>query len=88
MTLTAVGYGDIYPVTLAGRLVAVVTTFCGLVLFGLLMDIVGKTMMVALFGNGSVDEEQPANPPCRDQRRQLGYLLASLLHQREGLRRI
>ncbi len=63
MTLTTVGYGDIYPVTLAGRLVAVVTMFCGFALVGLLMDIVGKTMMVALFGTESVDDEKPAHRP-------------------------
>ena len=63
VTLTTVGYGDIYPVTLAGRLIAVVTMFCGLVLFGMLMNIVGKTMMVALFGTESVDEEKPVHRP-------------------------
>jgi hypothetical protein len=44
------GYGDMYPVTFWGRVIAGVTMFCGLVLFGLLMNIVGKTLMVALFG--------------------------------------
>ena len=49
-TLTTTGYGDLYPVTVGGRLIAGVTMLMGLVLFGVLMNIVGKTLMVMLFG--------------------------------------
>lgn len=59
-TLTTVGYGDMYPVTVCGRLVAAGTMLCGLVLFGMLMNIVGKAMMVALFGTDQLDETSPA----------------------------
>ena len=50
VTLTTTGYGDMYPVTVGGRLIAAVTMLLGLVLFGMLMNIVGKTLMVMLFG--------------------------------------
>ena len=50
VTLTSTGYGDIYPVTVGGRIVAGFTMFLGLVLFGILLNVVGKTLMVVLFG--------------------------------------
>ena len=50
VTLTTTGYGDMYPVTVMGRLVAAVTMFLGLVLFGILLNVIGKAMMVLFFG--------------------------------------
>lgn len=50
VTLTTTGYGDLYPVTLLGRIDAVLTMFAGLILFSILMNLVGKTIMVMLFG--------------------------------------
>ncbi len=62
VTLTTTGYGDMYPVTFWGRVIAGGTMFCGLVLFGLLMNIVGKTLMVALFGETQDDASHHAAP--------------------------
>lgn len=50
VTITTVGYGDMYPVTLLGRIIATFTMFSGLALFGLLMNVIGKYMMTSLFG--------------------------------------
>jgi len=58
VTLTTTGYGDLYPVTIGGRIVSAVTMLCGLVLFGMLMSIVGKTLMVMLFGESIGDEPE------------------------------
>ena len=55
VTLTTTGYGDMYPISFGGRFIAGVTMLLGLVLFGILMNIVGKTLMVLLFGE-QVDE--------------------------------
>ena len=57
VTLTTTGYGDMYPVSLAGRVIAGTTMLFGLVLFGILMNIVGKTLMVLLFGEQVSEEE-------------------------------
>ena len=62
VTLTTVGYGDMYPVTVTGRAIAAVTMFLGLALFGMLMNIVGKAMMAALFGSETIDTEP--HPPA------------------------
>ena len=50
VTMTTTGYGDMYPVTVAGRLVACFTMLCGLILFAILLNIINKTMMVLFFG--------------------------------------
>jgi len=57
VTLTTTGYGDMFPVTFGGRVIASVTMLLGLVLFGILMNIIGKTLMVFLFGE-SMQESQ------------------------------
>ena len=41
VTMTTVGYGDQYPVTTSGKIIAVVTMFCGLVLLSLPITIIG-----------------------------------------------
>ena len=56
VTLTTTGYGDMFPITFWGRIIAAVTMLLGLVLFGVLMNIVGKTLMVLLFGETADDK--------------------------------
>lgn len=57
VTLTTTGYGDMFPVTFGGRVIASFTMLLGLVLFGILMNIVGKTLMVFLFGESLQDNQ-------------------------------
>ena len=61
VTLTTTGYGDMFPVTFWGRIIAAVTMLLGLVLFGVLMNIVGKTLMVLLFGETADDKSHIAD---------------------------
>jgi voltage-gated potassium channel len=57
VTLTTTGYGDMFPVTFGGRVIASITMLLGLVLFGILLNIVGKTIMVLLFGEHLTADE-------------------------------
>ena len=59
VTLTTTGYGDLYPVTIGGRIIAGITMLLGLVLFGILMNIVGRTLMVLLFGEHMEAGDRP-----------------------------
>jgi voltage-gated potassium channel len=49
--LTGTTYGDIYPQTVWGRVVAVCAALNGLALFGLLMNVIGEALHVSLFGS-------------------------------------
>lgn len=60
VTMTTVGYGDMSPVTIAGRVVAGITSLCGLCLFAMLMNVVGKALMQGLFGHDEVEEDDEA----------------------------
>lgn len=48
ITLTTVGYGDKYPVTLGGRLTAVGTLVLGLGIFGTFLSLIGNAFMETL----------------------------------------
>jgi voltage-gated potassium channel len=58
VTITTTGYGDMYPSTVAGRLVAAATMLTGLALFGLLMNVVGKAMLSSLFGAADLEAHE------------------------------
>lgn len=64
VTLTTTGYGDMFPLTFGGRVIAAVTMLMGLVLFGILLNIVGKTIMVLLFGEQLTEDN--TSPSSRE----------------------
>ena len=45
VTLTTVGYGDLYPVTAAGRAIAVVTMLVGIGILGTFISLVGSSLL-------------------------------------------
>jgi len=51
VTITTVGYGDLVPVTIYGRIIAALTMLSGLVMFALLVAVMGRTIQTMLFGS-------------------------------------
>jgi voltage-gated potassium channel len=45
VTVTTVGYGDIYPVTLEGRIIAAALMFVGIAILGILISTLGATLL-------------------------------------------
>ena len=60
VTLTTTGYGDMFPVTGPGRIIAGATMLAGLALFSLLTSVVGRALMTSLFGREEEDGAQAA----------------------------
>ena len=60
-TLTLTGYGDMFPVTIAGRVIAGVTMIAGMAIFALTTSIVGRALVTSLFGEDeALDAVRPA----------------------------
>ncbi|MGA1869191.1 MAG: ion transporter [bacterium] len=55
VTITTVGYGDMHPVSIVGKIFASITMFMGLALYGILMNVIGKAMMTSLFGTAKLE---------------------------------
>lgn len=71
-TITTVGYGDLYPVTAVGRLIAGVLMFCGVGLFGTLSGVIAGFFL----GGGKRDPEPDAAEELRALRREVEALRA------------
>jgi voltage-gated potassium channel len=55
-TITTVGYGDLYPVTAGGRILASALMFCGVGLFGTLSGVIASFFL-----------GEKKNPPAKDE---------------------
>ena len=80
VTITTTGYGDMFPVTLAGRVVAMCTMIAGLALFGILTSVVGRALMSSLFGSSGEDTDGDGDldsgEPLDEALRTVEYLTA------------
>ncbi|MGQ4509319.1 potassium channel family protein [Dermabacteraceae bacterium P13147] len=79
-TITTVGYGDTYPVTSGGRIVAMALMLCGI---GLIGSITG-TLATWLFNRVDLPREEKERE-ARDELRELRQQVASLQEQIERL---
>ena len=50
-TLTTVGYGDLYPITMGGRIIAILTMIVGIGIFGTFISLVGSSFLTTMREN-------------------------------------
>jgi len=62
VTLTTVGYGDLSPVTLAGRVVAVLTMLVGIGVLGTFLSLVGSSFLTTMRHEESSAEDHVLGP--------------------------
>ena len=78
VTITTTGYGDMFPITLAGRVVAMGTMIAGIALSGILTSVVGRALMSSLFGSRGEDTDGDGDldggEPLDDALRTVEYL--------------
>jgi voltage-gated potassium channel len=58
VTLSTVGYGDIYPITSGGRIVAVLTMIVGIGIFGTFISLVGSSFLATMNHDRAVAERK------------------------------
>jgi voltage-gated potassium channel len=63
VTMTTLGYGDVYPITLAGRFLAGITALLGIAAFALPTSILGAGFLAELDGTGKARK----CPRCGEQ---------------------
>jgi voltage-gated potassium channel len=55
-TLTTVGYGDLYPVTLGGRVIAIITMIVGIGIFGTFISLIGSSFLSTMRSGQTVEQ--------------------------------
>lgn len=76
VTITTVGYGDYYPVTAGGRIVAFFVMFAGVGIIGALASILASILVAPAL---SSEDEPTAPPPAVDE-------LSAIRHELEAIR--
>ena len=77
MTITTVGYGDRFPVTLAGRITAAFVMFAGVGIIGSLASILAS-VLVPCRETEEEPEEVPATGTVRDELAEIRAELSAL----------
>lgn len=71
VTIASVGYGDITPITYAGKFFAGVLMILGLASFGVMVTIVGRTIQELVFGAHFQKEAELLNPKPHQKKKAL-----------------
>jgi voltage-gated potassium channel len=85
VTITTVGYGDVYPITTAGRITGVVLMFSGLALFGVLAGTLASFFGFSDTNADATDEPQRQPDPEADLEARLDELEQAIAAVRSRL---
>lgn len=66
VSLTTMGYGDIYPVTVAGRIVTMISSFMGIAIVALPAGIITSGLMDEINSSKQKDESEENKGKCED----------------------
>ena len=80
VTLTTVGYGDLYPITAAGRIVAVFTMLVGIGVLGTFLSLVGSSFLTTMRG----EDAKPVAGSQDDTPAEFEYLRPAWPQRRAG----
>lgn len=61
VTFTSVGYGDCYPITVAGKIIAAISAIMGVCIHGLFIGVIGSAFMEAIENNKHEKEKDRCN---------------------------
>jgi voltage-gated potassium channel len=84
VTITTVGYGDFYPVTIPGRIAAMFLMFAGVGIIGALASILASVLV----GGGSGDDQPEPAAPSGEVAAELAEIKAELAALRSTLERM
>ena len=62
ITLTSVGYGDLYPITAGGRVIAIITMIVGSGIFGTFISLVGSSFLSTMRDDERRDRHENKRP--------------------------
>jgi voltage-gated potassium channel len=62
VTLTTVGYGDLYPITAFGRAIAVATMLLGIGILGTFISLIGGSFLTTMRDQNEPLDDEPAGP--------------------------
>jgi voltage-gated potassium channel len=86
VTITTVGYGDRYPVTVAGRVTAMFIMFMGVGIIGALASVLSSVLVGS--PPDADDETTPATQPAPSVEEELASIKAELAEMRQILEKM
>jgi hypothetical protein len=85
VTGTTLGYGDLYPTTLGGRLITCAWIFCGILILGLPISIIGSNFTVEMEKMEKEEEEKERIIKTARKRASMAVISADDLNQLSSL---